>query len=111
MSINSPSYLKGFYDATRSMGKQPISSLEIVGYETIWLRTPQFPNPTLSTTGAIEIPTPLGATASQPQQLKAHQRGQITLMEITHGHVNDLMLRPLTGGTEVYRQDIFSLFR
>lgn len=103
MTQSSPAYLKGMYDATRSMGDKAIvadATLEIEGFESMYLLTPQFPMPTLSATGEIEIPTPLGAGTWQPQQLKVHQQGSITLMETTAGHVSDLMLRLLSSGSQ-----------
>lgn len=103
MTVSSPGYLKGFYDATRALGDKAIVSdatIQIVGYETMWLLTPQFPMPELSVAGEIEVPTPLGAAAWQPQQLKVHQQGSITLMETTAGHVSDMLLRMLTSGSQ-----------
>ena len=103
MTVSSANYLKGFYDATRNMGDKAIvsdASFEIEGFESMYLLTPQFPTPTLSSGGEIEVPTPLGGAAWQPQQLKIHQQGSVTLMETTAGHVSDLMLRLLTGGSQ-----------
>lgn len=103
MTVSSPGYLKGFYSATRALGDKAIVSdatLEIEGFETMYLLTPQFPTPELSPAGEIEVPTPLGAAAWQPQQLKVHQQGSITLMETTAGHISDMMLRLLTGGSQ-----------
>lgn len=103
MTVSSPAYLKGFYDATRSLGDKAVVSdatMEIEGFETMYLLTPQFPTPTLSSGGEIEIPTPLGAAAWQPQQMKVHQQGSITLSETTAGHINNMMLRLLTGGSQ-----------
>jgi hypothetical protein len=103
MTVSSAGYLKGFYDATRALGDKAVVSdatLEIEGFETMYLLTPQFPMPELSVAGEIEVPTPLGAAAWQPQQLKVHQQGSITLMETTAGHVSNMMLRMLSSGSQ-----------
>ncbi len=103
MTVSSAQHLKGYYDATRALGDKVVVSdatLEIEGFETMHFLTPQFPMPELSVAGEIEIPTPLGAAAWQPQQTKVHQQGSITLMETTAGHVSDMLLRLLTGGSQ-----------
>lgn len=103
MTVTSPAYLKSFYDGTRAMGDKAVVSdaaFEIEGFEGIWLLSPQFPTPELSSGGEIEVPTPLGAASWQPQQVKVHQQGSITLMETTAGHIGNTMMSLLTGGSQ-----------
>lgn len=99
--LSNAATLKGFYNATRATGDAAISSdaaLEIEGFENIWLLTKQFPWPELSPGGEIEIPGPLGMALWQPQQLKVHQQGQITLRESVLGTVHDAMLEIVARG-------------
>ena len=51
MTVSSAQHLKGYYDATRALGDKVVVSdatLEIEGFETMSLLTPQFPMPELS---------------------------------------------------------------
>lgn len=99
--LSNPAHLKGLYNATRATGDAAISSdaaMEIEGYENIWLLTKQFPWPELSPGGEIEVPGPMGMAMWQPQQLKVHQQGQITLRESVMGSVHDAMLDMIRNG-------------
>ena len=90
MTVSNANFLKGMYTATRLMGDKSISSdatLEIEGHADLLFLTKQFPWPTLATAGEIEVATPLGAAAWQPQQLKVNQQGQLALVETTGGRV------------------------
>jgi hypothetical protein len=101
VTVSTPSYLKSFYDATRAMGDKAVSSdaaFEITGFESMWLAIKAFPWPQVAPSGEIEVPTPLGAGAFQPQQLKVHNQGQITLFETPNGMIDNLMLNLLTQG-------------
>jgi hypothetical protein len=99
MTVSNAQYLKDFYDRTRALGSKVISSdfaFEIEGFEDIWLLAKQCPWPSISPAGEIEIPTPLGSTAWQPQQIKNAQQGQITLQETVLGNVNSMLLNLLS---------------
>lgn len=101
MAINTGSYLKGFYDKTTNLGLKAINSdftLEIEGYEGSYLLVKQAPWPELSPQGEIEISTPLGATAWQPQQVKVAQQGSITLYETVAGDIEQMMVDMLVNG-------------
>lgn len=101
MAISTADYLKGFYDSTRAMGEKVISSdftFEIEGFEGTYLLAKQCPWPELSTTGEIEISTPMGATMFQPQQVKVAQQGQVSFYETVAGDIQDMMVEILTNG-------------
>jgi hypothetical protein len=94
MTVQAPEYLKGFYNQTRALGDKSVSSdatFEIVGHESLYLLTKQFPWPTISPGGEIEIATPWGGGAWQPQQLKVHQQGQVSFMETVNGAIERFM--------------------
>lgn len=94
MTVSSAEYLKGMYNVSRTMGDKAINSdatFEIEGHSDLTLLTKQFPWPTLSPTGEIEIAGPLGAGAWQPQQIKVHQQGQIAFMETVQGRIQQFL--------------------
>lgn len=103
MAVSNPNYLKGFYDQTRAMGDKVINSdftLEIEGFEQMYLLTRQCPWPVVAPQGEIEVPTPLGAAAWQSQQVRVHQQGAVTLMETAAGAVDNMLLDLIVqGGT------------
>jgi hypothetical protein len=106
MTVSNAAYLKGFHDSTRALGAKVISSdftFEIEGFEGNWLLCKQAPWPELSPAGEIEIPTPLGATMWQEQQLKVAQQGQISMLETVAGSIDqmlvDLIVRGGTSGS------------
>lgn len=103
MTVSNAAYLKGFYDTTRALGAKVISSdftFEIEGFEGNYLLCKQAPWPELSSAGEIEVPTPLGATAWQPQQLKVAQQGQISMFETVAGNIDQMLVGLITrGGT------------
>lgn len=101
MAINTGSYLKGFYDKTTSLGQKAINSdftFEIEGFEGTYLLAKQCPWPDLTPQGEIEIATPLGATAWQPQQNKVAQQGSITLYETVAGDIEQLLVNLIKEG-------------
>lgn len=109
MTVSNAAYLKNFYDLTRTMGAKVISSdfaFEIEGFEGHYLLCKQAPWPELSPQGEIEIPTPLGGTMWQPQQLKVAQQGPISLFETVAGSLDqllvDLIARGATFNAKVY---------
>ena len=103
MTVSNASYLKTFYDQTSALGAKVISSdftFEIEGFEGNYLLCKQAPWPELSPTGEIEVPTPLGATMWQPQQLKVAQQGQIAMLETIAGSIDQMLVDLITrGGT------------
>jgi hypothetical protein len=94
MSVTNADVLKGYYNGARALGNKSINSdawLEIVGFESLGLLTKQFPWPTLSPAGEIEVVGPLGITTGQPQQLKVFQQGQMALSETVTGMVQKFL--------------------
>lgn len=109
MTLSNAAYLKGFYDSTAALGAKVISSdftFEIEGFESNYLLCKQAPWPELSPAGEIEVPTPLGGTMWQPQQLKVAQQGQISMFETVAGSVDkmlvDLIARGGTFNAKIY---------
>lgn len=93
-NVKSGPYLKGIYNSTSALGDKVISSdayFEIEGHEEMGLLIKQFPWPELSPGGEIEVPGPCGMGMWQPQQLKVHQQGQVSMMETQSGHIQSLM--------------------
>lgn len=92
--VSAGSYLKTLFNSTRALGDKSVSSdamFEIKGYEGISLLIKQFPWPTLSPAGEIEVPMPLGSAKWQAQQLKVNQQGQVTFMETKDGAISDFL--------------------
>jgi len=110
MTVSNTAYLKGFYDASRAMGAKVVSSdfaFEIEGFEGNWLLCKQAPWPEISPAGEIEVPTPLGATMWQPQQLKVAQQGQIGMFETTAGHLDQMMVNLIANGQATFNAKIY----
>jgi hypothetical protein len=103
MTVSTSALLKGHYDATRAIGAKVISSdfaFEIEGFEQNWLLCKQAPWPEMSPAGEIEVPSPLGGTIWQPQQLKVAQQGQISMFETAAGSIDNMLIDIITkGGT------------
>lgn len=88
MSLSSPEVLKGFYNLAKAVGDKAINSdsfFEPEGYPQLGILIKQFPWPVLSPGGEIEVPGPMGSGSWQPQQLKVHQQGQISISETITG--------------------------
>lgn len=101
MAINSGSYLKGFYDKTAAQGAKVVSSdftLQIEGYDDLYLLCKQAPWPELSPQGEIEISTPLGGMAYQPQQVKVAQQGQVSFYETVAGTMDQALVDLIANG-------------
>lgn len=101
MTVSTAAYLKGHYDATRALGAKVISSdfaFEIEGFEQYWLLCKQAPWPEVSPAGEIEVPSPLGASMWQPQQIKVAHQGQITLYETVAGSIDDMLVNLIARG-------------
>ena len=98
MTVSTGAYMKTLYQSVAAMGEKSINSdmaFEIDGHENMWLLCKQAPWPELSSAGEIEIPTPTGGSAFQPQQLKVALQGQVTFLETVAGDV-DRMLDAIT---------------
>jgi hypothetical protein len=94
MTISTGAYLAASYGQVKAMGDKSVSSdamFVIEGFESLRLLCKQFPWPTLSSGGEIEIALPNGGTAGQPQQLKTFQQGQVTFYETVRGDVEKFM--------------------
>lgn len=101
MTISAQKFLHGVYSGTRALGDKAVSSdgsLEIEGYEGLWLLTKQFPYPVSSVGGEIEIAMPMGMNSVQPQQIKIAHQGQVMFYETTAGHISDALLNLLKTG-------------
>lgn len=91
MTIDTKAWLKGKYSATRALSDKIINSdcmLVIEGHEQLKLLIKQMPVPVITSGGEIEVPMPNGAKLWQPQQLKQHQQGAVTMMETRIGHMD-----------------------
>jgi hypothetical protein len=95
MTVSTAGILKSHYDATRAAGDKAINSdfaFEIEGFEQNWLLCKQAPWPELSTQGEIEVPSPLGSTMWQQQQLKTAMQGPISMFETVNGAVDKMLV-------------------
>ena len=103
MTVSNSSYLKTFYDATKAIGQKVVNSdftFEIEGFEQNYLLAKQCPWPDTSVAGEIEVPSPLGATLFEPQQIKVAKQGQVTFMETVAGSIDTMMVDIIArGGT------------
>jgi hypothetical protein len=94
MTISTGAYLAASYGQVKAMGDKSVSSdamFVIEGFEHLRLLCKQFPWPTLSSGGEIEIALPNGSIAGQPQQLKPFQQGQVTFYETVRGDLEKFM--------------------
>lgn len=101
MTVSNAAYLKQFYDAAAGQGAKAIASdftFEIEGFEQMYLLAKQAPWPELSPAGEIEIATPLGGGAWQPQQAKVHQQGAVAFYETIAGSVDKMLIELLAKG-------------
>ena len=101
MAVNTGSYLKSFHDATIAAGDKAINSdftLEIEGYESVYLLCKQAPWPELSPQGEIEVPTPLGGKSWQAQQVATAQQSQVSFYETTAGAIDKMLVDMLANG-------------
>lgn len=101
MTVSTPQYLKGFSESTRALGRKAINSdftIEIEGYEGMFLLTKQCPWPVLTTGGEIEVPTPLGSTVWEAQQVKTAQQGAISFMETAAGDIDQMLVDLIKDG-------------
>ncbi|WMC11761.1 hypothetical protein PU634_05180 [Oceanimonas pelagia] len=103
MTVSNKSYLKGYYDRTKALGRKVVNSdftLEIEGFEGMFLLAPQCPWPVTTVAGEISVPTPLGVEAWEPQQVKAAKQGQVRFMETVDAPIDQMLVELITqGGT------------
>jgi len=101
MTVSNASYLKTFYDATKALGKKAINSdftFEIEGFEQTYLLAKQCPWPDVAVAGEIEVPSPLGATLFEPQQIKVAHQGQVSFLETVAGSVDQALVDIIANG-------------
>lgn len=101
MTVSNAAYLKGFYDQTKAMGLKTVNSdftFEIEGFEQNYLLARQCPWPNVATQGEIEVPTPLGASAFEPQQIRVNHQGAVTFMEVTAGSIDQMLVDIIANG-------------
>lgn len=101
MTVSTAKYLKGFSDSTRALGRKAINSdftIEIEGYEGMYLLTKQCPWPLLTPGGEIEVPTPLGSTVWEAQQIKTAQQGAISFLETAAGDIDQMLVDIIKDG-------------
>lgn len=110
MTVSNADYLKGQYNAVRLLGNKSVNSdafFEIDGYPQIGFLIKQFPWPTLGPGGEIEVAGPAGMGMWQPQQLKIHQEGQITLMETITGSVQAFLEDVITRSGAIFQGTVY----
>ncbi len=101
MALNTPQYLEQFHDQTQALGADAVTSdftLEIIGAESLYLRTKGFPIPTTASQGTIEIPLPLGGQRGEAVQNKTYFTGSVTFMETVDAYVRNTIARIATVG-------------
>lgn len=94
MTTSTGAHLASTYKQVKAMGDKSVSSdamFVIAGYEHLRLLCKQFPWPTLSAGGEIEIAMPNGGAAWQSQQLKVNQQGQVTFYETVRGDIEQFI--------------------
>jgi hypothetical protein len=103
MTVNTGQFLQQSYAQFKANGDKSVSSdamFVIDGFEQLRLLCKQFPQPTLSPAGEIEIATPMGGTAVQPQQLKIAQQGQVQFYETQRGDMDAFLDSVLLTGAK-----------
>ena len=93
MAVTRASVIKGFHEAARQHGDMRVASdfsLQIDGYEEIWLYIRSQFWPMLTPGEGIEVPSPLGSAMWEPSQAKFHQQSAITLQESATGMVSQM---------------------
>jgi hypothetical protein len=93
MTLNTDTYLGQALNQLQTFGDKSISSdatMVIDGFEQYRFLFKQFPQPTLSSAGEIEIAGPMGIATWQPQQAKLNQQGQVSMYETVDGDAEKL---------------------
>jgi hypothetical protein len=94
MAVTSAEMLKGMHNIVRAMGEKSINSdsyFEVAGYPEMGMLIKQFPWPTFSTAGEIEIASVAGTAMWQQQAPKINQQAPITFHETVNGSVQRFM--------------------
>ena len=110
MTVSNADYLKQFFEDTKTAGAKVVSSdfsFEIAGHESTYLLCKQAPWPELSPAGEIEVPTPMGGTMWQPQQIKTAHQGSISMMETVAGSVDRMLLELITNAGATFDATIY----
>lgn len=93
MAVSKPKILQELALNALSLGDKAVVSdsyMEIEGFESLSVLVKQFPWPTITPQGEIEVSTPLGGGYWQAQQLKTHQQGAISFAETVDGKIAKL---------------------
>ncbi|KJV08065.1 hypothetical protein [Methylocucumis oryzae] len=101
MTVSEQQYLKKRHSEIKALGDKVISSdgsMVIEGFEGMYLLTKQFPWPTVTPVGEIEVPTIMGTSRWQSGQAKLNHQGAVTLQEVVAGSVDDMLLQLLQNG-------------
>lgn len=96
MSLATLDFLRNTYNAARAMGDKAVSSdatIVVPGYEDLALLIKQFPWPVISPMGEIEIATPMGGMAYQPQVMRMAHQGAFSIYETEGGHAQQFFTR------------------
>lgn len=101
MTVSVNKHLKGYYDKTKALGLKAVNSdftLEIEGFEGMYLLAKQCPWPVTTVAGEIEVPTPLGVPIWEPQQIQPNKQGQVSLMETVDAPVDQMLVDIISSG-------------
>ena len=88
MAITAQEVLQRIYKQGQALGAPALNSnfsLEIVGFENLWLNIKQAPWVTITPQGEVENPGPGGTVSFLPQPLKNSFQGPITIKEDEKG--------------------------
>jgi len=109
MTVSVNQHLKGYYDKTKALGLKVVNSdytFEIEGFEGMYLLAKQCPWPVTTVAGEIEVPTLLGVSIFEPQQIKPNKQGQVAFLETVDAPVDhmlvDLILQGGTFNAKIY---------
>lgn len=84
MAITTSKFLKQHLSLSQMIGQDAINSdatLQIDGYENMYIKCKSFPDPSSGIGGNIEVPLPLGNITYLPQQAKTAFNGSATFIE------------------------------
>jgi hypothetical protein len=108
MTVSNAAYLKAFHEKTMALGAKAISSdftMQIIGYEDIYLLTKQCPWPTLTPQGEIEVSTPLGGKIFEAQQIATALQGQVAFYETVKGQIDQALIDLIVNSNQMARFD------
>jgi hypothetical protein len=110
MTVSTGAILKGFHDQAAAMGMPAVASdfsIEIEGYESLWIVTKQCPWPVLSVEGEIEVPGPLGSRHLVPQQANYSFQGPIAFKETRGGAVEAALMDIIQNREALFNAKIY----